>query len=400
MGARNLSSLFDKLIPREGTSSLKYDGREQIFGASNIQPMWVADMDFAAPEAVIRSLTTRAQHPIYGYTTPPDSLFDALISWMQLRHSWKIEREWIVLMPGVVASLNMTVLALTNAGDGIVVQPPVYFPFFSAANNADRRLIENPLILATDEIGNQQYVINFEHLEACAKEAKMLLLCSPHNPVGRVWTELELRKLLDISKRNDLIIVADEIHADLVYSDAKHHCLGKLAGESHQIITAVAPSKTFNIAGLGLSALIIPDESHRKSIQSQLNSLGVSVTNPFSLTAFEAAYREGGDWLDNLMNYLQATRDEALIYINKHLPRISVTPTQATFLLWLDCRKSGLTDSELQQFFIKEAQLGLSPGTLFGKGGEGFMRMNIAAPRANVMAALESLYKAFSDIGH
>ena len=396
-----MSSPFDKIIVREGTSSLKYDGRGQTFGAPDVQPMWVADMDFAAPEAVSKALLARAEHAVYGYTMAPDSVFDALIDWMREHHAWNIKREWIVLTPGVVSSLNMSVLALTKENDGVIVQPPVYFPFFSAAQNAGRRLIENPLFLQEDGLGHSQYQIDFEHLEACANKAKMLLLCSPHNPVGRVWTKDELAKLLAIAKRHDLIVLADEIHADLVYSDAKHHTLGALAGDDWPIITAIAPSKTFNIPGLGLSALIIPNEGHRKAIQKQLTLTGVSVTNPFSLVAFEAAYREGDEWLKALLSYLEETRDKVQIYVKKHLPKISVIHTQGTYLLWLDCRKLGMNEQQLHQFFTQEVNLGLSPGTLFGKGGEGFMRMNIATPRANVMGAFERLTAAinnFSDL--
>lgn len=391
MGTYNLIDLFDKQIFRSGTSSLKFDGCAQTFGTENLQPMWVADMDFAAPESLTKALVARARHPVYGYSIAPESLLDALIDWMYLHHAWRIKREWIVLTPGIVPSLNISVSVLTKENDGVIVQPPVYFPFFSAAKNSSRQLIENPLTLKTDKLGNLRYTIDFEQLDQCAKNAKMLLLCSPHNPVGRVWTQDELSLLLDIAKRHNLIILSDEIHADLVYSDAKHHSLSTLADTSHQIITAVAPSKTFNIPGLGLSALIVPNESHRSAIQSYLNKLGVSVTNPFSMVAFETAYREGGDWLNSLMPYLQTTRDEALAYAAKHLPKITICPAQGTYLLWIDCRKLGLSDESLEQFFIQEVKLGLSPGAIFGHGGEGFMRMNIATPRANVMGALERI---------
>lgn len=391
MGACQLSDLFDKAISRIGTSSLKYDGRERTFSDASVQPLWVADMDFAVPESVSKALKSRANHPIFGYTMAPNSLYEALVDWMREHHGWQVNPEWIVLTPGMVPSLNLAVMALTRENDGVIIQPPVYFPFFSAVNNTDRRLIENPLKLQMDAYGYPQYVIDFEHLEACAQVAKMLLLCSPHNPVGRVWQKTELVKLLAIAKLHNLIIFTDEIHADLVYSASKHHSLGTLADSSHRIITGVSPSKTFNIPGLGLSALIIPDEVIRKSIESHLNKIGVSVTNPFNMVAFETAYRKGGAWLSDLLVYLQATRDEAMTYIQKHLPQITVIPSQGTYLMWLDCRKLGLNDLALQRFFIQEAHLGLSPGTMFGEGGEGFMRMNIGTQRNNVLAALERL---------
>lgn len=386
---------------REGTQSLKYDGKLQTFGTNDVTPMWVADMDFAVPEAITSALQARANHPVFGYTIAPESAYEALIDWLRLKHNWQVQREWIVLTPGVVPSLNLIVAALTAENAGVIVQPPVYFPFFSAVSNQNRRLIQNPLLLQDDGFGNLHYQMDFAQLDACAKEAKLLLLCSPHNPVGRVWQKDELLTLLAIAKKHNLIILADEIHADLVYANAQHQTLSKLALESqqspalseetHHIITAVSPSKTFNIPGLGLSALIVPNVIHRQAIQSHLNKMGVSVTNPFSLIAFEAAYREGSDWLNALMPYLQNTCEEAIAFIHTHLPKINVIRPQGTYLLWLDCRKLKLDDAALNRFFIQEAKLGLSPGAMFGSGGEGFMRMNIGTAKANVMAALTRL---------
>ncbi|MEZ0246425.1 MAG: MalY/PatB family protein, partial [Methylophilaceae bacterium] len=362
---------FDRIIPREGTSALKYDGRTAYFGTSDVQPLWVADMDFAAPEAVTHALIARATHPIYGYTLPPESVYDALIGWMKKRHAWVIEREWIVLVPGVVPSLNAVAMALTEPDEGVIVQPPVYFPFFSAATKTGRRLVQNPL-----KLDNGRYSIDFEHLEQCAQEARLLLLCSPHNPVGRVWQREELTQVLDIARRHDLTILADEIHADLIYPEYRHHALATLTDDTANIVTAVAPSKTFNIPGLGLSALIIPDSARRTRINQVLDMVHMTAGNPFSLTAFEAAYREGAPWLESLMAYLQKTRDEAARYIELELPRIKLIPAEGTYLLWLDCRELGMRDDELKRFMIHEAGLGLSPGIAFGMGGSGFMRMN------------------------
>ena len=386
-----MTKQFDQIINRQGTLSLKYDGLQQTFGRTDIQPLWVADMDFAAPDAVLEALKVRAEHPIYGYSMAPESLYQALVEWIRVKHGWEIKREWIVLTPGVVSSLSLVVSALTNQDDGVIVQPPVYFPFLSVANNTGRQLFENPLVLTLDSFGNSTYEIDFAHFEACAKQAKILLLCSPHNPVGRVWSKSELQKLLMIAKQHQLIILADEIHADLVYPDAKHHVLGKLDVEQDTVITAIAPSKTFNIPGLGLSALIIPHEAHRKAIQSHFAAIGVSVTNPFSLVAFEAAYRHGQDWLNGLLAYLHETREMVMAYAKQHLPRIKVVPAQGTYLLWLDCRQLGLSDEALQQLFLEQAKLALSPGAMFGKGGSGFMRMNIGTTQENVLLALDKL---------
>ncbi len=391
-----MSQSFDKFINRQGTLSLKYDGLQQIFGRTDVQPMWVADMDFAAPDAVTQALKARAQHPIYGYSMAPESIYEALIEWMRVKHGWEVKREWIVLTPGVVPSLSLAVAALTNKDDGVIVQPPVYFPFLSVANNTGRRLLENLLVLTLDSFGNSTYEIDFAHFEACAKQAKILLLCSPHNPVGRVWSKSELQKLLAISKQHQLIILSDEIHADLVYPDAKHHVLGALDIEQDTVITAVAPSKTFNIPGLGLSALIIPHEAHRKAIQSHLMASGVSVTNPFSLVAFEAAYRHGHEWLNALLDYLYETREIVMAYAKEHLPRVKFVPAQGTYLMWLDCRQLGLSDEALQQLFLEQAKLALSPGAIFGKGGSGFMRMNIGTTQENVLIALDKLKQALN----
>ena len=379
---------FDRVIPREGTSALKYDGRTAYFGTGDVQPLWVADMDFAAPEAVTHALIARATHPIYGYTLPPEGVYDALIDWMQARHAWAIEREWIVLVPGVVPSLNAVAMALTEPDEGVIVQPPVYFPFFSAATKTGRRLVQNPL-----KLDNGRYSIDFEHLEQCAQEARLLLLCSPHNPVGRVWQREELTHVLDIARRHDLTILADEIHADLIYPEYRHHALATLT-DAMNIVTAVAPSKTFNIPGLGLSALIIPDPARRSRINQVLDMVHMTAGNPFSLTAFEAAYREGAPWLDGLLNYLRKTRDETMHFIEQELPQIKLIPAEGTYLLWLDCRELGMRDDELKRFMIHEAGLGLSPGIAFGMGGSGFMRMNIGAPRSLVMEALEKLKTA------
>ncbi|PXW89737.1 cystathionine beta-lyase [Nitrosomonas sp. Nm84] len=377
---------FDQEINREGSSSVKYDGRQAMFGKSDVIPVWVADMDFAAPPAVTRALIERAAHPIYGYTLFPDSLYQALIDWMQRRHDWTIQRDWIVMCPGVVPSINAAVMAFTQPGEAVIVQPPVYFPFFSAVTETGRELIRNPLHLE-----NGRYTIDFDHLEQCAKDAHLLLLCSPHNPVGRVWQPSEMERLLEIAEKHDLIIFSDEIHADLIYPGNRHYALGAFPGHAANIITAVAPSKTFNIPGLNLSALIIPDKSTRNAMTQVFNTLHVSASNPFSITAFEAAYREGETWLEALLIYLRDTRDSVATFLAQHLPEIKVIQTEGTYLLWLDCRAMNMTDAQLKQFFVGRADVGMSPGTLFGTEGSGFMRLNIGAPRRTVLRVLDKI---------
>ncbi len=378
---------FDQDIPRDGTDSLKHDGRAAYFGTTDVLPLWVADMDFASPEAVTLALQKRAAHPVYGYTQYPESVYEALMSWLKKRHGWEVKREWIVLAPGVVPSLFASVLAFAKEGEGVIIQPPVYFPFFSAVTTHHRRLIENPLRLVGD-----RYEIDFEHLEQCAADgARLMLLCSPHNPVGRVWSRDELTELLRIARRHDITILADEIHADLVYPGERHIALATLTEESDKVITTLAPSKTFNIPGLGLSCVIAPHADQRHAIQHAFETLHVSNTNPFSITAFEAAYRGGEVWLDNLLHYLQGNRDFVCDYVAQHLPAIKLIQSQGTYLLWLDCSGLGLSDAKLREFFVRDARVGMSPGTVFGKNGSGFMRLNIASPRHVIAQALERI---------
>jgi cystathionine beta-lyase len=380
---------FDQLVNRDHSNSLKYEGRQAMFGKGDVIPLWVADMDFASPPAVSDALLQRASHPIYGYSIFSDTIYQALMDWLERRHGWHIERDWLVLCPGVVPSLNAAVMAFTQPTDAVIVQPPVYFPFFSAVTDSGRSLIQNPLRLE-----NNQYHIDFEQLEACAARAKMLLLCSPHNPVGRVWRKDELEQLLAIAEKYQLIVFADEIHADLVYPPARQQVLESLSLHRKNIITAVAPSKTFNIPGLNLSALIIPDATQRQALSKVFERMHVSAANPFSMVAFEAAYQHGDAWLDALLGYLQQTRDFVLSYVSEHLPRVHAIVPEGTYLVWLDCRELGLGDAALKQFFIQQAGVGLSPGRLFGEAGSGFMRMNIAAPRPLIATALERMARA------
>lgn len=375
---------FDQIISRADTASEKWDGREAYFGRADVTPLWVADMDFAAPPEVTAALVARAQHPVYGYTMADAAVYSSLIDWLDRQFGWQVERDWIVLTPGVVPSIYAAVQAMTQPGQGVIVQPPVYAPFFSAVTANGRALLQNPLRLE-----HGRYLMDFAQLEQCAQQgAKLLLLCSPHNPVGRVWQRDELETLLNIARRYRLAVFSDEIHADLIYPEYRHTPLATLARDGDVMITAVAPSKTFNIPGLGLSALIIPDAGVRQTMVAAFASLHVHSTNPFSLTAFTAAYRHGGEWRDALMLYLRDTRDAVMQYLALHLPRIRTIAPEGTYLLWLDCRELGMSDAQLQAFFVQQCRLGMNPGHVFGQGGSGFMRLNLASPRAVVLAAL------------
>ena len=386
---------FDQEIQRENTNSVKFDGRQQYFGTADVSPLWVADMDFAVPECVTRALQERINHPVFGYTIYPDSIYQAIIDWFQRRHQWTIERDWIVFAPGVVPSLFAAAKTFAQEGEGVIVQSPVYFPFFSAVTTNNRKLINNPL----REI-NGRYEIDFEHLETCAKQgAKLLMLCTPHNPVGRVWSEAELQQLLEISRRYDLTILSDDIHCDLIYSGVKHTMLGRLAQPGDKIITTIAPNKSFNIPGLGLSALVIPNAAERNAMKQAFESLHVGNYNPLSIAAFEAAYREGDQWLDALLRYLEDTRDFAADFIAREIPQIKLIKPEATYLLWLDCRALGMTDARLRDFFVRECKIGMNPGTVFGEGGSGFMRMNIGTTKARIADALMAIKKGLASSG-
>ncbi len=384
-----MNELFDSAPERTGTASLKYDLRREVFGKSDVIPLWVADMDFAVPQAVQRALTQRAAHPVFGYTIFPQSLNDALMHWLATRHRWQIASDSILFCPGVVPSLHACIMGLTQPGDGVIVQPPVYAPFLTAAETCGRKTLLNPLKL---EAG--RYTFDLEDLERCAKEGgRMLILCSPHNPVGRVWQQDELQALLAVCEQCDITVVSDEIHADLIYPGYRHVPLATL-NDKVKIVTAVAPSKTFNIPGLGLSALVVPEATDRKAITQAFDTLHVSASNPFSIAAFEAAYREGEPWLDALMDYLAGTRDMVRDYLQQHLPQIQMIEPEGTYLLWLDCRAMGLNDKQLKDFFVQQAGVGLSPGAMFGAEGSGYMRMNIGAPRALIKQALDNISAA------
>ena len=384
---------FDQPFSRTRTQAVKYDARKAVFGREDVLPLWVADMDLPSPQAVTDALVARAQHPAYGYTLFPDSLYQAQIDWFRHRHGWITERAWLMMAPGVVPSLHAAALAFAGPGEGIIVQPPVYFPFFSAVTQTGRRLIENPL-----QERDGRWTMDLEHLERCAADgARMLFLCSPHNPVGRVWSREELDAVLAIARRHRLLVVSDEIHCDLVYPDRPAHTvLATLAGPEDQLMTTVAASKTFNIPGLGLSSVVAPDPAHRAALKREFDRLHMGQCNPFSIAGYEAGYRHGEAWLDELLPYLTANRDFVASFIAERLPEIRLVDPEGTYLLWLDCRALGLADAELKAFLVNEAGLGLSPGAQFGTGGAGHMRMNIGAPRAVLAEALARLETALA----
>jgi len=385
---------FDKHIDRSQTSSVKYDLKKTIFGTEEVLPMWVADMDFETPDFIRDAVKARAEHEIYGYSFRSDSYYQAHIDWFKKQYDWEIEKDWIVFSPGIVPALNMAVLALTNRGDKIIVQPPVYFPFFTAVSCHNRELVNNELIR---EDGT--YSMNFDLLEEQAADARMLILCNPHNPVGRSWRREELEKLADICVRHNLLVISDEIHADLVLPGHKHTPFASVhPGLKSSLLTMHAASKTFNLAGLATSSVIIEDETLRNQFKQFVDFLHVGMGNIFGAVATEAAFREGEEWHKQLLHYIS----ENIIYftnqLTEKLPQLKVFKPEATYMVWLDFNAFGLDDKALKNFVIQEAGLGLNAGIDFGSGGSGFMRINLACPRSIVESAVEKIIYSFSEL--
>ncbi|HVN59000.1 MAG TPA: PatB family C-S lyase [Bacteroidales bacterium] len=386
---------FDDVPPREGTNSIKYDLRKETFGSSDIIPMWVADMDFRTPGFIIDALRKRTGHEIMGYTFRPMSYFSSIITWLETRYGWKTEREWICFSPGIVPALNFATLAFTSPGDGIIMQPPVYHPFFPAVNAHGRNIIFNPLVER-----NGSWEMDFDSLRECASgKPKMLMLSNPHNPVGRAWDPDELATMAGICLENNIIILSDEIHCDLVLPGYRHTPVASLAPEIARITaTCIAPSKTFNLAGLSTSSVIIPDNELRKKFTGVTENLHITGGNIFGTEASIAAYSLGHEWLESLLIYLDANAAFLKEYFTARIPSVIPAPLEATYLQWLDCRRLGMTGKQLNEFFVFRAKVGMNEGSTFGPGGEGFMRMNIACNRQTLVRALEQIENAVSDV--
>ena len=379
-------------VDREGTYTTKYDDAKKKFGTDDLLPLWVADMDLASPLCVQETLAKRAAHPLYGYTVYPPNYFEAIQNWMQKRFEWTIEKEWIVPCYGVVPSINFAISAYTDEDDSIIVQTPIYPPFVSSIKHKKRKVLDNTLVYKDGE-----YSIDFVDFENKAKEAKLFLLCSPHNPTARAWSKEELEKMIAICLKHDVHIVSDEIHADIVY-EKKHHSIGSFASIMHNCIILNAPSKTFNIAGLNTSYAIIPDVKLRQHYRVEQDKSGITNGNPFGIEALISAYEEGESWLELLKEHLQANIDFVKLFIVENNIPIKVLPTEATFLLWLDCKGLGLSHENLKTFFTYKAKLGLNDGLSFGEAGEGFMRLNVGTGRETLQEAMHRLLHALKGL--
>jgi cystathionine beta-lyase len=386
---------FDEPAKREGTNCIKYDLREETFGVKDVIPMWVADMDFNTPDFIVDSLQNRLNHEIYGYSLRPSEYYLSIVDWLKVRHNWSIEKEWISYCPGIVPALNFCTLAYTRPGDNIIVQPPVYFPFFSAVESHGRKLVYNKL-----SESDGKWTMDYNSLiSSIDGNTKMIIISNPHNPIGRVWTPDELNILADICLKNNILILSDEIHCDLILPGFTHTPIASLSEKIAEItVTCIAPSKTFNLAGLSTSSVIISNPVLRKSFNRIVENLHVGNGNIFGTTASIAAYSHGHKWLDALLDYIDHNIEFVEDYCRKMIPEIVPVAPEATYMIWLDCRKFGMTGKELQNFFVTRAGVGMNEGSTFGPGGEGFMRMNVAATYQTVKKAMEQIEKAVAGL--
>ncbi|AEE92149.1 Cystathionine beta-lyase PatB [Tepidanaerobacter acetatoxydans Re1] len=387
---------FDTVIDRSGNYSSKWDELKKMFGRDDLLPMWVADMDFMSPQPVVDALVKRAKQGIYGYTSRPESYFESVARWMKKRHNWDVKTEWMIYTPGVVPALSFIINAFTYPGDKVLVQQPVYYPFFRVIEDNGRRIVNNPLIYKEG-----RYTMDFDDLEEKVKDRriKLMFLCSPHNPVGRVWTKDELIRLGRICIDNNILVVSDEIHHDILYPGVKHIPFASISEEfALSSITCTAPSKTFNLAGLQTSTIIIPNTAYYDIYRNFIKRLQLLRNNAFGLVALEAAYTHGEEWLDQLLEYLDGNLRAFTEGIEKDVPQIKVVKPEGTYLVWLDCRELGFDAHQLNDFIIDKAKLAFESGYWFGHGGEGFQRTNIACPRTYVNEAVKRLKSAVESI--
>lgn len=387
---------FDERIDRKNTSCIKYDFAVQRGKPEGILPLWVADMDFKAPQPVLDALKARVEHGIFGYSEGKEEYFEAVKDWMKRRHGWTVERNWLVKTPGVVFALAMAVKAYTEPGDGVMIQQPVYYPFSEVIKDNGRKIVDNTLYLGEDGI----YHMDLDDFEkkAAENQVKLFFLCSPHNPVGRVWTREELTQLGEICERLDIIVVSDEIHQDFVFK-GEHQVFAAISEElKKRTITCTAPSKTFNVAGLQISNIFISNPELKRKFKKEIDAAGYSQLNALGLTACEAAYRYGEDWHDQLMEYLKENIRFVRNYLETNLTQIKLIEPDGTYLIWLDFRGLELSEQEREELIVKKAGLWLDSGAMFGPIGEGFERINIACPRSLIIEALDKLRAAIKNL--
>ena len=384
---------FDTPIDRTHTWSIKHDFKKENWKADDILPLWVADMDFRSPDSVVEALKKAVDHGIFGYSRADESYFDAVAAWYQKRHHLTLQPEWMTCTPGIVFALSIAVRAFTQEGDAVLIQPPVYHPFSRAILRNKRTLVENPLVLK-----DGHYEMDLEELEqkVLDEHVKLMILCNPHNPVGRVWTREELTALADICLRHHVYVISDEIHGDFVWQGHEQTPYASISEEAclHSMM-CTAPSKTFNLAGMATSNLFIPDPEMRRKFRSELLDVGQENMNRLGLFACRAAYEGGGEWLDQLIGYLAGNLALVRDFCKNRVPQIQLVEPEGTYLAWLDCRELGMTDDELMAFFSNEAKVWLDPGTHSGEQGSGFMRFNLGSSRSVIAQALDQIEAAW-----
>lgn len=384
---------FDTPIDRTHTWSIKHDFKKENGKADDILPLWVADMDFRSPDSVVEALKKAVDHGIFGYSRADESYFDAVAAWYQKRHHLTLQPEWMTCTPGIVFALSIAVRAFTQEGDAVLIQPPVYHPFSRAILRNKRTLVENPLVLK-----DGHYEMDLEELEqkVLDEHVKLMILCNPHNPVGRVWTREELTALADICLRHHVYVISDEIHGDFVWQGHEQTPYASISEEAclHSMM-CTAPSKTFNLAGMATSNLFIPDPEMRRKFRSELLDVGQENMNRLGLFACRAAYEGGGEWLDQLIGYLAGNLALVRDFCKNRVPQIQLVEPEGTYLAWLDCRELGMTDDELMAFFSNEAKVWLDPGTHSGEQGSGFMRFNLGSSRSVIAQVLDQIEAAW-----
>ncbi len=383
---------FDNIVERKGTNSVKYDLSNEIFGTDDIIPMWVADMDFNSPPFILKAIEQRLQHPILAYSIRPDSFTKSITYWLKSRYNWEVDESQISFSPGVVPGMLMSMTAFSNPGDKIIVQPPVYFPFFTTIKANGRQIIYNQLIEK-----DNYYTMDFNHLESSIdNNTKAIFICNPHNPVGRAWKKDELERIVDICYSKNIKIFSDEIHSDIIIKPNKHIPLASISEKAAEItITIMAPSKTFNMAGLSTSFVVIQNPDLLKKYNKELDAFHLRQGNIFGTVATEAAYSPiGAIWVDEMLDYVTENINFVMGFIHKNLPQISIQKPEATYLLWLNMKELGMTHKELTEFFIHKVGIGINQGRIFGPGGNGYIRMNVATSLSIVKEAMERLKKA------
>lgn len=387
---------FDELIDRSNTNCIKYDARENVFGNSNVIPLWVADMDFAVAPEIHSAIIKRAQHPVFGYTMRCNEFYEVAQSWFAKRYHWHVKTGDISFSPGVVSALAMSLMAFTKPGDKVIVQSPVYFPFYTTIENNGRRVLNNELKLVGDK-----YEMDFDALEkSIDKQTKMMFLCNPHNPVGRAWSSNELTRLAEIAEKHRILVVSDEIHADIVFDNLQHIPFASISDYAAQnTITCFAPSKTFNLAGLSTSLVVAENQRLLAEYNYMLDSYHIGLTNPFGLEALKAAYSDGEPWLEALLGYLQQNRDYIFDFFKTEIPLVKPLKPEATFLMWLDFSQlMNRLGARFNHWLINEAGLGLNNGAMFGAGGDSYQRLNFGCPRSTIEQALMKLKNAVTSI--